>query len=234
VGAFVGSGHVNTQKILEVKAKTGGYTIPLHEFMRAVIYGDYEYYEPTASPIANLFDISTPDGREHFLQPIILAFVERTGKNGGEEGYVLLSSVQEFVQQLGFHPGQVEEALDRAYRKQLLEVSPKYAHGSSASRCRITTIGAYTFRRLPEFFVYVDAVAVDTPIVDERWAAHIGDVKPIGERLRRAEYFRTYLDKQWSMLRGDKLPFIWDDLSAALRKEVQRIGRRIEPTSWDW
>src|SRR5205807_5146187 len=64
---FVGSGHVDTQKILNVEATGGAYIIPLHEFMRAVIYGDYEYYDPSASPIANLLDISSVDSREHFL-----------------------------------------------------------------------------------------------------------------------------------------------------------------------
>jgi hypothetical protein len=67
LNAFIGSGHVNATKILDKYNQQGSYTIPVHEFMRAVIYDDHEHYDPSTSPIANLFDISTPDGREHFL-----------------------------------------------------------------------------------------------------------------------------------------------------------------------
>ncbi|MGC2330170.1 MAG: hypothetical protein WA581_01845 [Candidatus Acidiferrales bacterium] len=55
---FIGSGHVNTQKILAMVAEGEEYTIPLHEFLRAIIYGDNEYYDPSTSPIVNLFDIT--------------------------------------------------------------------------------------------------------------------------------------------------------------------------------
>lgn len=73
VRVFIGSGHVDTGKILDIFKVQGSYLVPLHEFIRAVTYGDHEHYSPGASEIMNLFDISTPDGREHFLSPILLA-----------------------------------------------------------------------------------------------------------------------------------------------------------------
>ena len=72
VNSFVGSGHVDANKILSAFEETGAYFIPIHEFMRAVIFGDYEHFHPAASPIVNIFDISQPDGREHFLLVNIL------------------------------------------------------------------------------------------------------------------------------------------------------------------
>ena len=42
---FFGSGHVDTQKIIE-KYRYDDYVVPLHEFLRAVIYGDNEFYNP--------------------------------------------------------------------------------------------------------------------------------------------------------------------------------------------
>jgi hypothetical protein len=58
VTAFIGSGHVNAERILNIAAEQSDpYTIPVHEFMRAVIYGDFEHFDPSASPVANLFDI---------------------------------------------------------------------------------------------------------------------------------------------------------------------------------
>jgi hypothetical protein len=50
VTAFIGSGHVDAEKILEIAEEYGGNVIPIHEFMRAVIYGDFEHYDPEPSP----------------------------------------------------------------------------------------------------------------------------------------------------------------------------------------
>ena len=73
VSRFIGSGHVDTRKILGIYERDGNYTIALHEFLRAIIYGDTEHYDPDASPIANLFNISQRDGREHFLLAVLIA-----------------------------------------------------------------------------------------------------------------------------------------------------------------
>jgi hypothetical protein len=108
---FVGSGHVDTRKILDIQGETGSYTIPLHEFVRAVIYGDYRYFDPSASPIANVFEISSPHLHEHFLLPLVLAHVERLGEVGQQEGYVATQAVMQFGQSLGFTPRQIEFAL---------------------------------------------------------------------------------------------------------------------------
>jgi hypothetical protein len=40
VTAFIGSGHVDTTKILDICRAGGGYTIPPHEFLRALLFGD--------------------------------------------------------------------------------------------------------------------------------------------------------------------------------------------------
>jgi hypothetical protein len=61
----------------------------------AVIYGDFEQFDPTASPMANLFDISRPDGKEHFLLGNIPAFIERSGDHGAE-GFVEAAKVYDF------------------------------------------------------------------------------------------------------------------------------------------
>ena len=70
IKVFIGSGHVDTSKIIDIYQSTGSYLVPLHEFLRAVMYGDYFWYDPAASEIKNVFDISERDGREHFVIPI--------------------------------------------------------------------------------------------------------------------------------------------------------------------
>src|SRR5665648_1065909 len=59
---FFGSGHVDTEKIIGIYNDTGDYLIQMHEFIRAVIYGDGEYYNSqTHNNITNLFDVSSND-----------------------------------------------------------------------------------------------------------------------------------------------------------------------------
>jgi len=228
VSDFVGSGHVDAQKIADTYRNSGSYTIPVHEFLRAIIFRDYEHYDPTASRIANLFDISMPDGREHFLVPNLVAFVERSsGTSTGNEGYVEIDRVFEFGQALGFQPSQIRHALDRCLGKKLLEANPKFTENLPVASVRITTVGAYTVNKLSSMFAYVDAMIVDTPIVDSAARRGIGDVVTLRDRLDRSESFRTYLDAQWAPLADKPVAFDWRLASAALQRDLQRVERRL-------
>ncbi len=135
LNTFVGSGHVDTAKIFEIEEADGNYLIALHEFVRAIIYGDNVHYNPSSSPIANVFEISTNDGRQHFLIPIVLAFVERSGQVAGVDGYVGLSAIMAHGQAIGFTPTQVEFALDLCVRMRLLH-SPGDADRKSTRQFR--------------------------------------------------------------------------------------------------
>jgi GTPase SAR1 family protein len=224
---FVGSGHVNTQKILDIQDETGSYTIPLHEFVRAVIYGDYRYFDPSASPIANVFEISRPDIREHFLLPLILAHVERLGEVGQQEGYVRMRAVMDFGQSLGFAPRQIEFALRHAAARRLLQVSPREATDAGL-RYRITTVGAYTYKKLMGTFVYLDAVIVDTPIVDDGVAAEITDCADIEERVARSKTFVGYLNTSWESFACSDHAFDWAQVSSELESDYRRIERTLQ------
>jgi hypothetical protein len=222
IGAFVGSGHVNATKILQLTAD-GNYTIPVHEFMRAVIYGDHEYFDPSISPICNLFDISIQDGREHFLLLNLLAYVQRSGTDA--EGFVAATELFRFGHTLGFHPGQINFGLERAVSKKLLESNPKFSDEVSHLAYRITTIGAYTIHRLVLMFSYLDAVVVDTPIVDPTVRAQIGVVVDVGARLQRARIFLAYLNFQWKQLAHLATAVDWAEIAEAISQEIAHIEK---------
>jgi hypothetical protein len=100
---------------------------------------------------------------------------------------------------------------------------------------RVTTVGAYTARVLVTLFAYLDAVVVDTPIVDDTYRRIIKDVRSISDRVARAEYFRAYLDKQWLPLsRFKDMAFDWQPVSDQLREDTQRVGRRVDPSTYGW
>ena len=113
IRTFVGSGHANTGKMLEIYRQSGKYTIAFHEFVRAVIYGDYRDYHPGFSEITNLFDVTGADGKEHFLAPIVLAYLGLDAQASGSTGYVAAEAIYSYVQHLGFQPAKISGVIDR-------------------------------------------------------------------------------------------------------------------------
>lgn len=103
VSSFIGSGHIDTRKILDVYDVQGRYVIAVHEFLRALLYGDGVYYDPEASPIANLFHVAQPDGREHFLLPVLLAEIQVQGERFAQEGYVSSDHIFSVGQSMGYN-----------------------------------------------------------------------------------------------------------------------------------
>jgi GTPase SAR1 family protein len=229
IHAFVGSGHVNTSKILSMFQEVGSYVIPLHEFLRAVIYGDHEYFDPDTSPVVNVFDISSVDGREHFLLLIILAQLDRWSAVVGSEGYVAEASIIEFCQSLGFQPGQIDFALRRALAKKLVEIPAKVADvdEKSSQFWRITSVGGYYHRKLVTRFEYVDAMIVDTPITDQVIRGRIQDASSIEDRLTRCGVFLSYLREQWNMILGQGLAFEYSPVEQAIMEQMRKIQQRI-------
>ena len=226
LNAFIGSGHVNATNILARYDEQGYYTISVHEFTRAVIFGDHEHYDPATSPIANLFGISTLDGREHFLLGNIVCFIERSGGGTSQEGYVSSESLYAFAQGLGFSAAQINSAVHHAVEKKLLEPSPAFLEKSEPVSYRITTIGAYTVRQLCCYFTYADAMIVDTPIVNNDARMVIGDVDAIDLRLERASRFVEYLDSQWQAIGHAQVTWEWPGISASLKEEISAIQQR--------
>jgi len=225
VNTFIGSGHVDSQKIIEIQTeKRGGYTVSDHEFLRAIIYGDHEHFDPSVSQVCNLFDISLPDGREHFLLPILLSFVERSVDSG--EGYASAAKVFEFAQHLGFLSTQVYSALDRAALKGLIETAPKFSTADRWEAFRITPVGAYSTKRLLESFAYVDAMVVDTPILDKSTRDRVGNVSHIHQRIERFDIFVAYLEVQSQKLDWNTVGFDWGGSLGALKKDADRTRRR--------
>jgi len=227
---FFGSGHVDTQKIINIYLEQGSYFIPIHEFVRAVIYGDSEYYDSTRSPIANLYDLSYSDSKEHFLLPIILTFLTIEQSGSVKEGFIDTDKIYQNAQSLGFTPEQIDSAIIRASRHLLIEsvARRKPELGNLIPQSfRITSIGAYLVIELCCFFSYLDAIIIDTPIFDTNARSLIENANFIEERLERGEHFLDYLDQMWIPLEGKSINFYWPNISSKLRSEIQQIRGRI-------
>jgi hypothetical protein len=224
---FIGSGHIDTEKILRSYEKTGDYKIPPHEFIRAVIYGDSEHYDPGRSVIANVFDISSLDRREHFLLPLLIGTLDRAGTTRGADGFVETRFLFESLQNIGFTADQIDFAVSRALDKKLLQMSGRQIQGGSenfATEMRVTPSGLYHAYRLTATFQYLDAMIIDTPILNESVRDKTRATSEIGDRLTRVEVFvKEYLDSAWSLVSKDAVGFDWNEASEAVIQEISEI-----------
>ncbi|MFJ8488653.1 hypothetical protein ACIRBZ_09785 [Streptomyces sp. NPDC094038] len=223
---FIGSGYVSTQRVLDVADAGRTYTVPMHEFIRAIVFGDYDYFSPEASAVCNLFDITTNDGREHFLLPSMLAHAQRVAESAGGEGLVPAAGLYAFGQSLGFSQEQIGAQLDRASKKNLLV----FVDGPEGGSYRPTSVGSYLYRKLSHSFSYIDAMTVDTPVVDPTVRRSIKDVHSIKDRLQRAKVFQSYLDAQWEVFAGQGVEavFRWPDVSSELASDIAEAERKAD------
>lgn len=228
---FFGSGHVNTRKIAETQQLEGSYDVPLHEFLRAAIYGDAAYFDPSASLVANLFDVSVADPREHFLAPILLSTIASLKSAGGEAGFVELRPLYEALQSCGFTPSQIDAGLVRCYDGRLVETNnrqPPNLLEPSPFTVRITTVGLYHVYRLNSNFQYYDAIVVDTPILDKAYRDRIANVYLLEDRLNRCNEFRKYLTKIWDESKFQTRVSDWPEHARELEEGVKRIWEQNE------
>lgn len=228
VKGFFGSGHVDTRNIVE-KFKNGSYTVPLHEFIRATIYGDCVFYHPDRSPIANLFDVSSNDSREHFLLPMLLAILRQAGPD--TKGFVETEQLYSALQGLGFTPEQIDFAIIRAHRQALVETPASQTPDTKTNYPRMfraTTIGLYHVDRLCSEFAYVDAMIVATPILDSGVRDQARNVHSVQDRLERAKLFQAYLDDKWSDATFGHASFEWPAVSRELTRDMEHVRRKAQ------
>lgn len=230
VKGFFGSGHIDTEKMLTIRRNWGSYLIPLHEFIRAVMFGDNVHYDPSRSPIVNLFDISGIDVKEHFTLPLLLSSLRILSDLEAGEGYVPTTAIYDYLQGMGYLPEQIDQAIERGVLGRLLEQSPgrfTQYESSQVSSLRMTSAGSYHLLRLLHMFTYLDAMIVDTPILDRTVRSSINNVFAIEQRLTRASEFKVYLDSCWESLSSSGDTLDWPKISIDLGKEIESIQLRI-------
>jgi hypothetical protein len=125
------------------------------------MFGDAEYYDPEASPIANLFDLSHADPREHFLLPALLCLLSDSEATEAEDGFVETAKVYDHLQGLSYTPEQIDRAIIRGHNKKLIETAARRIPNPGQQMpqtLRTTSVGAYHVFKLCRLFAYMEAV----------------------------------------------------------------------------
>jgi hypothetical protein len=210
VTGFCGSPNVDSEKIVRIEGDQGNYKVPLHEFTKHALLGDFAYYNELSSNVAcNIYDVSTPDPKEHFLASMIVAYlVGSTTSARDRDGFILGSAIVAEIVTLGFSAEQIRYWLRKLAHKRLIEtphahfreVTVKEEDSADTFHFRATSIGIYHIRHWAGTFSFLDATSTDTPIFDAEVRGAISQIASsfeISPRLRKAEAFRGYLLSEW-------------------------------------
>ena len=92
---------------------------------------------------------------------------------------------------------------------------------------RATNVGIYHVRRLCCLFTYIDAMIVDTPVLDPDTRSRIRDARNIEDRLKMGEIFRQYLDARWLELKDAGTEFSWERVSQEVKDDIIFIRSRV-------
>ena len=236
---FIGSPNVEAEKIIRIMEEKGRYLIPIHEFSKAAILGDYSHYNPDSSLAMNLFDVQYPDQKEHFLSPMILAFCMWDGSPKDSDGFTTAAVLVDEMQSWGFVPKQIDGKLRSLTNKKLIESTERITFEEDATGLigeipfafRITSIGMYHIKKWAGIFAYLDAVVFDTPIFDGNILKEIlPDLEEfaISTRLRRTEIFRDYLLAVWHASNLSPSYFDWGTIVAQGRGNFDAVERAVK------
>lgn len=211
ITTFCGSPNVDARKIVDIETETNDYVVPLHEFTKHALLGEYSYYNPNSSIVAcNVFDITTADPREHFLQALIVAYLSSSIGGRDQDGFVPGDMIVAELAKSGFLPTQIDPALRRLAQRKMIETP--YSHYREIPvadavpprdfHFRATSVGIYHVRFWMGSFSFLDAVSTDTPILDDNTrytVSRLASSLEIADRYRKAKAFRDYLEAKWHL-----------------------------------
>lgn len=239
IKGVIGSPNVDSEKIIAIMEHDGNYIIPLHEFSKAALLGEYSHYDSKSSLALNLFDVRYPDKKEHFLSLILISYLLSDAPGKSAEGFVPTSDICNELSRFGYVVDQVEHALRKLTNKKLIETTERVTFdeglqglvGDMPIAFRATTIGSYHCNRWAPTFAYMDAMLVDTPILDPGVRQDISkniDSFDIAKRLYRTDLFDEYLLQCWSELTEHPVYFDWPTVRAIGNKSFESVRRAVE------
>lgn len=239
IKGFVGSPNVDSDKIISLMENDGDYVIPLHEFSKAALLGEYSHYDARSSLALNIFDVRYPDKKEHFLSLLLISYLLSDAPGKSAEGFVPTSDVIAELSRFGFVVDQAEHALRRLTNKKLIETTERVTFdeglqglvGDMPLAFRATTIGSYHCNRWAPTFAYMDTMLVDTPILNPSTRQEISksiNSFDISKRLYRTELFDEYLMQCWAEFTEHPVYFDWNIVRASGSKTFESVRRAVE------
>lgn len=237
---FIGNPNVDSEKIIDIMKRNKSYVIPLHEFTKAALLGDYSHYHLDHSIATNLYDVYFPDSKKHFLKPLLLSFINSDSKLRDNNYFFSTDDIFNEIQGFGFSKEQIEKSLRFLTNRKLIETSQRVTFeeddkgilsGDLPSQFRITSIGVYHLKKWMGSFTYLDAMCFDTPIFNEEILTSMFEKREsfaIKDRLIRAEKFKEYLNGIWNSHNLNTSYFDFHSILKNENKSFQNVEEAVK------
>ena len=229
VYSFLTSLHLDTREILHQYQNDPSYLVPVHHALRSILFGNFMHFDPQKSQFVNLFDIQHSDRIEHFSRLSALAYLSSIPNGHPTYGFAQVSEICQHLQHSVYSSDHSTWTIEYLHARKCVEArDPVEKWSQGVQHVRITPLGKYHITELCSTFQYIDAMSVDTPVIDEDARASIRDVVKIEERLCRARVFLEYLSKCASQVQDSAARQIWAQSADAVSAEMRRIETTVK------
>jgi hypothetical protein len=231
---YIGSANADSERFIKEILAGEKYKIPVHDFAKTIIYGEYTNYYPNRSIAFNLFDVTEADPREHFLASILVSLLNNADTLKNTEGFVATRAIFDKVQGLGFSVSQIELKLRALTNKKLIEASERITFeedvtgliGEMPTSFRATATGIYHVHYWSADFAYLEAMLFDTPIFDRLVKQEMSTAlrsTELSVRFSRAGKFRDYLTTTWRSSNIRSEYYSWDEAVTMCSNSFERV-----------
>jgi hypothetical protein len=197
--SFLISGNTNIDEMFEKEDKDDTYQIAYHQLLKSIILGENRFFKSERSHIANVFDFDTLLSDSHYQQVRILKCLlsnENSSTPIGR-GYVLIDDIIRQAEEIMITRNIIIDNMLRMAKFNLIAFdNQSNTNISTASYVTITPSGRIYLSSLIYEFIYLDSVAIDTPISDPNviklmW--HKINASDLPGRILRTKDFVKYL-----------------------------------------
>lgn len=234
----VGSPNIDTEAVVRGLEQQGEFILPIQDWWKVALKGEFRFYDPGRSNAANVYSVFGPDRKEHFLVPMVLAYLNASGKHRNAEGFVTYADLAREMQFWGYRESSIEAAIRLTNNMRLVESNRRVTfdedeaglHGAIPDLWRINTVGVYHLRVWSTTFSYLDAIAVDMPFFEEEVFQDLANKinsLTLRDRLDRAMVVRDYLTEVWSSSAISVDYFNWTDSCHQGQGSFDRVERAI-------
>ena len=197
---FLQFGYSTSYRAYQAFERTGSYRFPVHEAIRAIMFGNQSIYRDEFSPFLNPFDAKTGRSESQFLRLYImsaLVFAASTKSfQGLEAGDIVVA-----LEKLGFSRRITDKTLSDLMRGRLC-LSRSHQDYSMESVLVPSRLCGYVIRDFCGKFIFLESALFDTFIFDDvvweriRTAMKVvySEQRPVAKFNKRKEIARLFFD----------------------------------------
>jgi len=219
---FLQYGYSATGKALEIYHKTGKYTLPPHEALRAIMHGNSNVYSDEYSVVGNPLDAKINKTECQFLRIYIITALANLASSPRFRS-CLGSEIQKNLRSIGFGDSIVLRVLNDLFKFRYLHTI-SHTEPSFDSEFIPTRLAGYIVRDLLANFAFLENLMTDTFIFDKStWS----DVY----RLTQDIYSERSANKRLE-IRKERALIFFDFLLASFQPLAEESQRRGLPSEW--